>query len=130
MKKLKLVIATAALCVGGLSGFALANGHMGGGRKAMVEKFDTNKDGKLDDAEKAQLKASFAQRKAEKLARFDANKDGALDDAERTAMRDQRVAQRFAMLDTNKDGAITLEEMKAAKPHGGKHGHRGHRMSK
>ena len=96
-KKLKLLVASTALMVGGLSGFALANGHMGGGpRKAMIEKFDANKDGKLDDAERA-------------------------------AMHEERVAKRFAMLDTNKDGAITLAEMKAAKPHGKGHGRGHHR---
>ena len=130
-KKLKLLIASTALAVGGLSGFAFAKGHMGP-RKEMIEKFDINKDGKLDDAEKAKLReakhAMFAQKKAEKLAKFDANKDGALDSAERTAMHDERVAKRFAMLDANKDGAITLDEMKAAKHRGGHH--RGHRMSK
>jgi len=128
--KLKLLVASTALMVGGLSGFALANGHMGGGsRKAMIEKFDANKDGKLDDAERSKLKeakqAMFAEKNAEKLAEFDANKDGKLDDTERTAMHEERVAKRFAMLDTNKDGAITLAEMKAAKPHGKGHG-RGH----
>jgi hypothetical protein len=134
-KKLKLLIASTALAVGGLSGFAFAKGHMGP-RKEMIEKFDTNKDGKLDDAEKAKLReakqAMFAQKKADKLAQFDANKNGTLDDAERTAMHEQRVAKRFAMLDANKDGAITLDEMKAAKPHGkrGRGHHRGHRMSK
>jgi len=124
--KFKLMIASTALAVGGLSGFALAKGHMGP-RKEMIEKFDTNKDGKLDDAEKAKLheakQAMFAQKKAEKLAQFDANKDGKLDDGERQVMHEQRVAKRFAMLDSNKDGAITLDEMKAAKH--GKHGRRG-----
>jgi hypothetical protein len=133
-KKLKLLIASTALAVGGLSGFAFAKGHMGP-RKAMIEKFDINKDGELDDAEKAKLReakhAMFAQKKAEKLAKFDANKDGTLDGAERTAMHDARVAARFAKLDANGDGAITLDEMKAAKPHGKRGGHqRGHRMSK
>jgi hypothetical protein len=130
-KKLKLLIASTAIAVGGLSGFAFAKGHMGH-RKEMVEKFDANKDGKLDDAEKSQLRAAFAQKKAEKLAKFDSNKDGKLDDAERTAMHDERVAERFAKLDLNKDGSITLAEMKAAKPQGrhGRGGHRGHRMSK
>lgn len=133
-KKLKLLLASTALAVGGLSGFAFAKGHMGP-RKAMIEKFDVNKDGKLDDAEKAKLRetrqAMFAQKKAEKLAKFDANKNGTLDDAERIAMHDERVAKRFAMLDANGDGAITLDEMKAAKPHGKRGGHhRGHRMSK
>lgn len=128
MTKLKLIVASTALALGGLSGFALAKGHMGP-KKELVEKFDTNKDGKLDDAEKTKLReakhAMFAQKKAEKLAQFDANKDGKLDDGERQVMHDERVAKRFAMLDANKDGAITLDEMKAAKPQG-KHGRRGH----
>jgi Ca2+-binding EF-hand superfamily protein len=135
-KKLKLLIAPTALAVGGLSGFAFAKGHTGP-RKAMIENFDVTQDGKLDDAEKAKLRearqALFAQKKAEKLAKFDTNKNGTLDDAERIAMHDERVAKRFAMLDANGDGAITLDEMKAAKPHGkrGRGGHhRGHRMSK
>ena len=124
--KFKLMIASTALAVGGLSGFAFAKGHMGP-RKELIEKFDANKDGKLDDAEKTKLRdakqAMFAQRKAAKLAEFDANKDGKLDDGERQVMDDERVAKRFAMLDSNKDGAITLDEMKAAKR--GKHGRRG-----
>jgi Ca2+-binding EF-hand superfamily protein len=132
-KKLKLLIASTALAVGGLSGFAFAKGNMGP-KKEMIEKFDVNKDGKLDDAEKAKLReakhAMFAQKKAEKLAKFDANKDGTLDDAERVAMHDARVAARFARIDVNNDGAITLDEMKAAKPQGKRGHHRGHRMSK
>ena len=103
-KKLKLIVATTALALGGLSGFAFAKGHMG----------------PKDPAKQA----LFAQKKAERLAKFDANKDGKLDDGERKVMHDERVEKRFAMLDTNKDGAITLDEMKAA-PHG-KHGRRGH----
>lgn len=124
-KKLKLLIASTALAVGGLSGFAFAKGHMGPKKempKEMIEKFDVNKDGKLDDAEKAKLReakhALFAQRKAEKLARFDANKDGSLDKQERTVMRDQRIESRFAKLDANADGVVTLAEMKAAKTKG------------
>ncbi|MBA3499489.1 MAG: EF-hand domain-containing protein [Myxococcota bacterium] len=111
MTKFKLLIGATALAVGGMSGFAFAKGH---------------------DGERSKLKDSFAQRKAEKLAKFDSNKDGRLDDAERTAMHDERVTARFAKLDLNKDGSITLAEMKAAKPQGRRgHGrHRGHRMSK
>jgi len=125
ISKLKLVVASAALMVGGLSGFALAKGHLGGPRKEMIEKFDANKDGKLDDAEKAKLLEARKAKHVERLAKFDKNKDGSLDDAERQAMHDERIAERFAMLDANKDGAITLDEMKAAKPGKG-HG-RGHR---
>lgn len=128
-KKLKLALVTSTLVLGGLAGFAGAKGFHGGpDRAAMKEKFDTNKDGKLDDAEKAKLREAFgamrAQRKAEVLAKFDANRNGTLDDAERTAMRDTRIAERFAKLDANADGKITLDEFKAGQRMG-RHG-RGH----
>jgi len=112
--KLKLIVLTAALAIGGLtaSAFAKGGGHKGqfGARKAaMLAKFDTNNDGKLDDAEKA--KAIEA----------------------RAAMREKRIETRFASMDANKDGVVTLAEMKAAKPLKGKghkkHG-RGHRLAK
>jgi Ca2+-binding EF-hand superfamily protein len=143
--KLKLIVLTAALAIGGLtaSAFARGGGHHGqfGPRKASAEelaKFDANNDGKLDDAEKAKAlearKAMRAKKHADVLAKFDANKNGTLDDAEKAAMRDERITARFAMLDANKDGVVTLAEMKAAKPLGGKgkghknHG-RGHRLA-
>lgn len=124
----KLRILVASLVVAGAATAAFAygggtdKGGMRGRRAAMLEKFDANKDGKLDDAEKAKAfearKALFAQKRGEMLAKFDTNKDGTLDDAEKSAMRDARIEQRFAKLDANGDGAISLDEMKAAKPHG------------
>ncbi len=133
--KLKLAVASVAV-VGGLTAAAFANdGPMDSHRAAMREKFDTNKDGKLDDAERAKLheamKAMHDKRRAEALAQFDTNKDGKLDDSEREAMRNARIEKRFAMLDLNKDGAITLDEMKAAKPHhGGRFGRHHDKVSK
>jgi len=131
-KKLKIALVTSALAIGGLAGFAGAKGFHGGpDRAAMKEKFDTNKDGTLDDAEQAKAKEAFAamraQRKAEVLAKFDANKDGTLDDAERTALRDTRIAERFAKLDANGDGKLSLDEFKAGRPQGDKHRGRGMR---
>lgn len=106
MTKLKLVIASTALILGGLAASAFAQGKDGKDRKAFHE-----------------------AKKAEMLAKFDANKDGKLDDAERAVMRDAKIEQRFAKLDANKDGVVTLAEMKANAPKGHKgmrHGrHRG-----
>jgi len=122
-KKWKLVLATSALLVGGSVGLAAAKGHRGhGDRKAMKEKFDLNKDGQLDDAERAQMKQAFgamrAEKKAEMLQKHDANRNGVLDPAERQAMQTARAEARFAKLDTNRDGSISRAELAA--------GHQGH----
>ncbi len=53
-KKLKWIVASSVLCVAAAGGLALANGAGHGGRAAtkqeMMQKFDANSDGKLDDA--------------------------------------------------------------------------------
>ncbi len=121
-----------ALTLGATGGVALANGGGRGGKPEMIEKYDTNKDGKLDDAEKAKMKADFqakhAAMKAKRLAQFDTNRDGKLDDNERAVMKDTRATEHFKKLDTNNDGQISLAEFKAAKGPGGHHGrHGGHR---
>lgn len=62
-------------------------------RAAFMEKFDTNKDGKIDEQEKEAIKAAREARKAEfekrMLEKFDANKDGQLDDQEKAAMKEE-----------------------------------------
>ena len=71
-----------------------ATGECEARRAKMLEKFDANKDGKLDDAEKAAMKAECEKRKAgmearkaKMLEKFDTNKDGKLDDAEKAAAK-------------------------------------------
>lgn len=123
--KLKIALALTGTLAGGV---ALADGFHGGAPRAeILQKFDTNKDGKLDDSEKAALKAEFQakreQRKAEMLAKFDTNKDGKLDDAEKAAMRDERANEMFKKLDTNGDGQISLTEFKTGKAKMGMHRH-------
>ncbi len=67
------------------------HGPKGDMHKVMLEKFDANKDGQLDDQEKAAMKAEFeakhAEMKQKALEKFDANKDGQLDDQEKAAMK-------------------------------------------
>jgi hypothetical protein len=56
--------------------------------KKMLEKYDTNKDGKLDDTEREAMKADRKKHHEEMLQKYDANKDGKLDDAERAKMKE------------------------------------------
>lgn len=108
-------------------------GDLGGDPSARpwLQKFDRNGDGKLDDAERAQMKAALAAKRAERqkerLAKYDANQDGTLDDTERTAMRDDRLTERFQAMDANHDGTLTLEEFKTGAQAGHhRHGRRHH----
>jgi len=130
LTKLKLALMISAPLVAGATTYAIAGGG-GAHKKEVVQKFDKNADGTLDDTERADMKAAFAAKRAEHhkemLAKFDTNKDGKLDDAERAAMRDAKLAERFKAMDANGDGKLTLDEFKAASPKGfGHHGRRGH----
>ena len=90
------------------------------GRDEILQKYDTNKDGKLDDTEKAAMNADFkakrAERKAEMLAKFDTNKDGKLDESgARRDASDERATEAFKKLDANGDGQLSLDEFKAGR---------------
>ena len=56
-----------------------------------MEKFDTDKDGQISDAEKAAIKAQFeakqAEMKAKFMEKFDTDKDGKISDAEKEAIK-------------------------------------------
>lgn len=132
--------------------------------KRMLEKFDTDKDGKLSEEEKAAMKAEFARRRAERgghaprpegvhpgnrrrphserpemIERFDADKDGQLNEQEKAAMKAamhpdhearseefrRKLLERF---DTDKDGQLSDAEKEAAKAARPKH--RGEREGK
>lgn len=109
------------------------------GKAAMLERFDTDGDGQLSEAERATAKESFkAQReqmKARLLERFDDNGDGELDEAERAVLREtvgpmlkergkrgrpgQRHMHKIALerFDANEDGQLDDAEKAAAKAH-------------
>ncbi len=114
------------LALSSLGGVALAHGGgFGGfGGKAPPEvlaKYDANKDGTLDENERAAAKQDF-------IKQYDANGNGQLDPEERVKVREARAAERFKKLDTNGDGQLSLSEFQAGmKEMHGRHGFRGQR---
>ena len=99
------ILSLSALITVGSQAWAAQEGeglgkHRGNGelREKVMEKFDANHDGKLDESERAAAKAALKERmekakehhgefKAKLLERFDANHDGKLDDGERAAAK-------------------------------------------
>jgi len=88
MKKLIVItmITMAPIC------FAEGEGKkgkgFGHGKARMIEKFDTDGDGQLSDAEKEVAKAAFQEKKEQMKAlreSYDTNGDGTLDEAEKAA---------------------------------------------
>ena len=133
LTKLKLALLIAAPLAGAATYAAAQNAASDPpARHELLGKFDKNGDGKLDDAERAQMKAAFeakrAERKKENLAKYDTNQDGQLDAAERQAMRDAKVTEKFQAMDKNGDGKLTLDEFKAGAGKAGlhRHGRHGH----
>lgn len=129
LTKVKVALAlVGSLLVGGV-GIAAAQGFGGGGKGAAIQKYDANGDGKLDDAERAQLRSDMkekrAEMKAQMLAKYDINKDGKLDKSERAVMKNERASEAFKKADANGDGQLSLDEFKALKQHQGRHGHFG-----
>lgn len=75
--------------------------------KAELKKYDANGDGKLDEAERAQLKADAAAKKEAakqaQLEKYDADKDGKLSKEEKAAAQSDRKAARDAKKAEKKD---------------------------
>lgn len=90
-------------------------------RQKILEEFDANADGKLDEGEReaarTALRERFEQRKQEMLRTFDADGDGKLGETERKAAREahrqQRQARWFKAVDANEDGLLSPEELEA-----------------
>lgn len=123
MKTMSKWKAVAFASVLGLGAVAVAGGDFKKGE--LLQRFDKNGDGQLDEAEKQALRAEKQARRAEKLAKYDVNKDGTLDDAERQKARADRAAERFKALDTDGNGSLSLAEFQAGMGEGKRrHGRR------
>ena len=118
LTKMKIAIVLVGSLIAGGAG-AQGLRHGGGVRAQVIQKYDTNKDGTLDDQEKATMKADFeakrTEMKKELLAKYDTNKDGKLDDGERKVARNAKMAEMFKKLDTDGNGQLSLGEFQAAK---------------
>lgn len=68
-------------------------------REAMLEKYDTDKDGKLSEEERAVLNEDRKKRRAELLEKYDADGNGKLDREEIKAARDagEKIPMRGGM---------------------------------
>ena len=134
MKTKSLIMIAAAF---GIAGVVQAEeGKKRPERKApakIIEKFDKDGDGKLNEDERAAAKAWHMEmmkaRKKEMLKKFDKDGDGELNEAEREeakAARKQMILEKF---DEDGDGELNDDEKAAMKKamkkrHGGPRGHR------
>jgi hypothetical protein len=98
------------------------------GREAVLERFDTDGDGTLNEAEREALNDAMQKHRhrpggphgrrpgrEEILERFDADGDGALSESERLEMRTERERMRrehMERFDTDGDGKLSGEERK------------------
>jgi Ca2+-binding EF-hand superfamily protein len=87
----------------------------------LLEKFDKNGDGKLDEAERKEAaearKGGMEKRHAEMIKRFDTDGDGELSESERKAAREAMEAKKKEILekyDANGDGKLDEAERKTA----------------
>lgn len=127
--KARIICSTLAiLTAGSISATAQEKGKGPGGDRgprevppAVLEKFDTNNNGKLDPEERKAAgearKAEMEKRRAAMLEKYDTDGDGKLGEGEREKMRADMEAKREEMLekyDADKDGKLSADERKAA----------------
>jgi len=116
MKTNTLIVIAAAI---GLSGAAHA--EEGKGLRPphklppeIIEKFDKDGDGKLNEEEHAAAKAARgemeADRKKEMIAKFDKDGDGTLNEEEKTAAREEMKKKMLEKFDKDGDGVLSEEE--------------------
>ena len=153
--KTTLKITLAAVACAGIATAALAHNGQGHGPRAerMVERMDTDKDGRVTKADavafaaarfarmdadgngevtreerRAARKAMRQERRADRFSRMDADADGSITEAEMRAFASDRAARRFVRLDRNGDGAVALSEIEDRRA--GRHHRDGHKHAR
>ncbi len=83
----------------------------------LLEEFDTNADGKLDETERSALKAHMEAKRAAFIKQYDTDADGSLNEEERAAMKasireklEALKAEMIERFDTDGDGKLTGDE--------------------
>lgn len=81
---------------------------------AILEKFDTDKDGKLSEDERKAMheakEAKMAEHRKEMVTKYDADGDGKLNDEEREKAKAEHHALMIKKFDTDGDGKLSEEE--------------------
>ncbi|WP_018970073.1 hypothetical protein [Rubritalea marina] len=85
-------------------------------RAKLIEQFDADGDGKLDETERAAAKSAMKERRAEFIARHDTDGDGKLSDEEKQAAKEAFLAK----YDTDGDGKLSADERQLARDAGEK----------
>lgn len=83
----------------------------------VLERFDTDKDGKLSQEERKAMRDERMEQRKKMMEKYDTDKDGKLSQEERTAIREDMQKRQKELLekyDADKDGKLDMEERKAA----------------
>ena len=100
--------------------------HRGGPPKILLDKFDKDGDGKLNEEERSEIRKEFMKRreanKARRLERFDTDKDGELSAEEKEAAKPVLIEERKQIkesvlkeFDKDGDGKLSPEERKGTR---------------
>ena len=87
-----LVLSTASFCAYAKEGKAGKHASCKGSYTNMLATYDTNKDGMIDDTEKAAMPKKLQKHFTKMMEKYDINKDGKLDDSELAAMKAAKKA--------------------------------------